>query len=230
MKNRKSNLIKGFTAFMLLSTLIIGSTQNANAQLAFSVSPGLGLNSAYVGYSVNPKFIPFVSFQYLSFATDYSSSYTDWDYDNNVPKVNTYASELNASVLLPGLGVKYFLANQNKVKTYATASVTMPIIMAEFKEDGVVNPDVEKTVKSISSLGSELGFGAEYYFDDNFSIGGEFGFRMLSGSLEENYDDEYYDPIKDEFVASQSKYSSKGNISPTYTKFTLNFYFLRAAK
>jgi len=215
---------------VMLALLMVGATLTSKAQVAFSVSPGLGLNSAYVGYSVNPKFIPFVSFQYLSFATDYSSSHTGWDYYNNVPKVNTYVSELNARVLLPGLGVKYFLATQNKVKTYATASITMPIVMVKFKEDGVLNPDVEQTVKSISSLGSELGFGAEYYFDNNFSIGGEFGFRMLSGSLEENYDDEYYNPIKDEFVASQSKYTSKGNINPTYTKFTLNFYFLRGAK
>jgi len=67
--------------------------------------------------------------------------------------------------MLPGVGVKYFLANQNKIKTYATLSVTKPIISAKYEEDGVVNEEVEDLVKSVKSLGTEVGFGAEYFFD-----------------------------------------------------------------
>ena len=215
---------------MMLALLMVGATLTSKAQVAFSVSPGLGLNSAYVGYNVSPKFMPFVSFQYMGFSSNYTSSYTDWDFDNNVAKNFTYADKVTGSIMLPGVGVKYFLANQNKIKTYATLSVTKPIISAKYEEDGVVNEEVEDLVKSVKSLGTEVGFGAEYFFDNNFSIGGEFGFRMLSGSLEERYDDEYYDPNQGEYIASESVYTSKGSLNPTYTKFTLNFYFLRGAK
>ena len=42
--------------------------------------------------------------------------------------------------------------------------------------------------------GGELGFGMEYFFDENFSLGGEFGLRYLHLRYKDSYNDEIYNP------------------------------------
>lgn len=38
---------------------------NVKSQIAFGVSPGLGLNSAYLGYKINDKLVPYFGLQFL---------------------------------------------------------------------------------------------------------------------------------------------------------------------
>lgn len=77
--------------------------------------------------------------------------------------------------------------------------------------DGEEEEEISDAIKNINVFGAEAGFGVEYFFDDNFSIGGEYGIRFFSGKYE----------TVDEF----DNFTLKMNINPTYTKLALNFYF-----
>jgi opacity protein-like surface antigen len=117
--------------------------------------------------------------------------------------------EVSASVLSPAIGIKYFAIQNAKIKGYFGLSLSKPFLTGKLVEDGDEDPDFKEAIDKVSTFGFELGFGAEYFFVQNFSIGGEYGFRNLS--------------IK--YSESDSEYEVKGRISPTYTKFTLNYYF-----
>ena len=60
---------------IILSLLFSGLTTVGFSQFTFSVSPGLGLNTAQVGYKVNPKIVPFFGFQYATGSLTQIDSY-----------------------------------------------------------------------------------------------------------------------------------------------------------
>ncbi len=211
----------------LLLVILLSIPSSANAQVAFSVSPGLGLNSAFVGYQVNDRLLPFVSFQYASFGLSVSETGTDFNYDSNKVENYEYTGKLTGGILMPSIGAKYYLANQNKLKSYGSVAITKPIVVAKLENDGEIDKEFEESVKSLSLIGGELGFGVEYFFDSNFSIGGEFGLRLITGNYQETYDTEYFDPNTGDYVPSKTVISVNGRVTPTYTKFCLNFYFNR---
>ena len=64
------------TLFVLLSLVL-----KSNGQFSFGVAPGIGLNSAYFGYKLNDKIVPYIGFQYLhaKFKLDESDEEYDWD-------------------------------------------------------------------------------------------------------------------------------------------------------
>jgi opacity protein-like surface antigen len=179
--------------FTLVITGVLASS--CAAQFAFGVAPGLNLNGAYFGYKVNDVVVPYISLQYLGGKISVDDG------------GDVY--EVSASVLSPAIGIKYFAIQNAKIKGYFGLSLSKPFLTGKLVEDGDEDPDFKEAIDKVSTFGFELGFGAEYFFDQNFSIGGEYGFRNLS--------------IK--YSESDSEYEVKGRISPTYTKFTLNYYF-----
>jgi len=55
-------------------------------------------------------------------------------------------------------------------------------------------------------------------------LGGEFGLRMMSLNLDDEFEDSYYDPIKDEYVATILRQKIQGSFNPTFSNISFNFY------
>jgi len=91
--------------------------------------------------------------------------------------------------------------------------------------DGEEVDEVGETLKDINLFAGELGFGVEYFFDDNFSIGGEFGIRYLGGKYDDSYTDTFYNPDTNSDQETEIEETYKVSTNPTFTKISLNFYF-----
>jgi hypothetical protein len=213
---KKSLLIVALFAF--LASPVFG-------QFYFSASPGINLNGASFGYKVG-KFVPYAGLQMMhaNFKwddTNYNWNGTQWDR-------STSSLDVTGNIFIPTVGAKYFFIEQNKLKAYGNLSLYKPIIKvkASAEEDGVAvqnfDTGIKDIVDNIKLFGGSLGFGVEYFFDDNFSLGGEFGIRYMKNKF----------TLKDgnETGANQNDirndlHEFNLNIIPTYTKVSLNFYF-----
>jgi hypothetical protein len=210
----------------ILITLLLSSFSMASfSQITFSVSPGLGLNTAQVGYKINPKIVPFFGFQYAVGSLTVVNTYDEYDTDRGT--IVTTEDEVQASggIFLPNLGVKYFLLQKDKVSTYALTSFSIPIVTGKVTDsDGEVTRLSDEIDRS-GVWGAELGFGAEYFFDKSFSIGGEFGLRYIRAKVVESFDDSVFNPDTGMTIPSESTNSFAASLNPTYSKISLNFYF-----
>ena len=184
-----------FFAFVIITTSIATS----QAQVVFGVSPGLGLTSGYIGIQAGDNMVPYLSLQYLGARYKYEEE--------------DFTDEFTGALLVPTLGLKWFVGGSGDIKSYINLAISKPIITGKLEYDGEPDEDFEEAVDNISLLGGELGFGVEYLFSEQFSMGGEFGIRTVSGKFE----------TSDDF----GEYSVKAGITPTYSKISLNFYFLR---
>ncbi len=205
--------MKKIIILILLSLVFLIST--GYGQFSFGVSPGLNLNGAYFGYQVNNRIVPFVGFQNLNVNVSNSYDRYDMNYETGQLEHNTNSEEFKMNILLPYIGVKYFFLSQNKIKAYASTIVTMPIATGKYEGNNTTNED--NIFENMSAFGAEFGFGAEYFFDESFSLGGEFGVRYFH--FNQSYTRQYNG--KD----STDEYTY--NISPTYNKISLNYYFNR---
>ncbi len=175
---------------------------NSSAQLVFGVSPGLNLNGAYIGTKFSDHLIGTFGFQYLGV----SYTLTDPDFED----------KFSGSVFIPSLGLKYLMNKQNQIQPYLGISVSKPFVTGKIEYDGEEDEEFSDAVKNLSLLGLELGFGVEYFFDENFSIGGEYGFRYINVKYKSS--DEFDDV------------DVSGSVKPTYTKLTLNYYFSKGGE
>lgn len=212
--------------FLLLSlVLLIAFNETSYGQFSFSASPGLNLNSASFGYRINNKIVPYIGFQYLKASFEITESGTHYDYDINAAAGYTDSEEVKGSIFIPNLGVKFFFLQKEKLQAYLNAGFSKPIINGKVLFDGEEQEEVNEILDNISLWGAQLAFGTEYFFDDNFSIGGEFGFSYMKFNFSNTYDDDYWNPDLGVYVDTQVDIGTKFNILPTYSKISLNFYF-----
>ncbi|MCP4459623.1 MAG: hypothetical protein GY816_16600 [Cytophagales bacterium] len=103
-------------------------------------------------------------------------------------------------------------------------TLSKPIVSAKYEEDGVVDENVKEDAEKVKLWGAELGYGVEYFFDENFSLGGEFGARYIHLNYNDESIEEFYNP---DTGWEQSKVEHNYNFSfkPTYSRISLNFYF-----
>lgn len=195
------------------------------SQFSFSVSPGLGLNSAIFGYKVDDQVMPYFGFQYLNGNFKYEESGTEYDYDINQFVSYTEEGNFSGSVLIPNLGLKVFFPGETKVTPFLNFCISKPILSGKVQYDGETDYEFEEAVKNIKLFGLELGFGAEYYLDDNFSFGGEFGLRYFHFKFTDEYETEVYNPETGEVIPSTVDSEYNANLSPTYARLSFNFYF-----
>ncbi len=214
--------------FFLFAVLFIAS--QSFGQFTFGVSPGLKLNSSYFGYNINSKIVPYIGFQF--FNAKYNFTETGERYDYNIYAVVSYTDniEISGNIFVPNLGVKYFAIQQNNLKAYFTANFSKPIISGKIElgdspSDNDFEDEFVKQIKAVSIWGGEFGFGCEYFFDKNFSVGGEFGFRNLKFKYNDTYNSTFYNPDTGTDQNTTITDNIKINLSPTYSKITLNFYF-----
>jgi hypothetical protein len=194
-----------------------------------------------------------------SFQSDWSDeSYESWE-GETYRDLHTEHMEYDGSAFLfiPHLGAKYCL-NPNlasgKMIPYAKGSLffSIPIVKAHTKEqddqwyyhNGLLedhygdtnewdledNPEEADFVKDILSFwGLDLGFGCEYFFSDNFSLGGEFGLRMLFDKIKYKNEDSWQSGDPNSPYYQREKETWDDNISLTFkitqAAFALNYYF-----
>ena len=208
---------------MVVMMLILFGVTNGYSQFSFGVSPGLVLNEAYFGYKMG-DLVPYIGVQYLSAGLSLDES--GQRIDGGTVVNYTEENELSGSIFMPFLGAKYFLIHEKDLKGYLNASIYKPLISADESAAGEAKEYIDDVVDNISIWGIQIGVGSEYFLAKSFSIGGEFGFRMLFGSYTETdtYTD-YLPPDYDEPVELTTDYEWGAGLNALYAKFTLNFYF-----
>jgi hypothetical protein len=211
-------------AVVVIVASVLFTTQSFG-QCTFGVSPGLTSNGAYFGYTIAKRIVPFVGFQYANakFSTEMSGTEFDWETNEVVPFDQTVA--FSGNLCIPSVGVKVFFMEVNQLKAFGLVSFSKPMISAKTWVDEELIEDFAEKLENFSSWGGELAVGAEYFFDDNFSIGGEFGIRHLALKYADTLESYYYNPNTDEDVPTEISQSIKGSVSPTFARVGLNFYF-----
>lgn len=199
-------------------------TVNGFGQFSFGVAPGLSTNSAYFGYKVG-KIVPYVGFQYAGLNFKIKETGQEYDAGSNSLVPYTDETKVNGNLYVPNIGAKFFAVEQNKIKAYFNLSVAKPLLRGKVENNGEEYEDFGKTLKDINIIGGEFGFGVEYFFDDNFSIGGEFGLRYIGGKYSSSHTEQVYDPGTSSYVDSEVKENYNLGMNPTYSKISLNFYF-----
>lgn len=210
--------------FVLSLALLVIATEGFS-QFSFGVSPGISFNSAYFGYKINNKLVPFIGFQYVGVKLKLEESGRRFDFDINQIISYSERDEYSASIAVPNIGVKYFIKQQNKIHAYLLLSFSKPILNAKVTNNDIDDDDFKEDIKNISMWGSELGFGIEYFFDDNFSIGGEFGLRTFHFKSSTSRTSTIFDPNTGNTENVEIKNEYRFNLSPTYSRISLNFYF-----
>ena len=73
--------------------------------------------------------------------------------------------------------------------------------------------------------GTVGGFGAEYYFSEQFSIGGELGIRWFFATAKQTKKDvEIYIPNNNNYLLTDRTYDINMNYGFMYALFSFNFY------
>ncbi len=194
------------------------------SQLSFGVSPGFSLNSAYFGYKIN-KVVPSVGFQYYGAKMTYEESGKEFNSTLFLLMDYTDESSFSVNLYVPSIGVKYFIAQRNKVQAYLSLNVSKPILNGKMKGDHTYNADFNSNIKKVKLWGGELGVGMEYFFDENFSLGGEFGLTYLHLRYKDSETRSEYNPITGHYELVEIKSDYKLAVKPTYSRISLNYYF-----
>jgi hypothetical protein len=204
--------------FLLSVCLLFG--MKGYSQFSFGVAPGLSTNSAYFGFKAG-KVVPYVGFQYANIKFVMTDNGSEW----TGSAIQQFEDEIKVSgnLYVPNIGIKFFAIEKNKLKAYLNLSIAKPMIRAKVENNGTEITAINDVLKDIKLFGGEFGFGVEYFFDDNFSLGGEFGIRYIGGKYTNKFTEMVWNGSADEERNFES--TVKIGMAPTYSKISLNFYF-----
>ncbi len=242
-----------FSFFFVI--LCIGSRLFAQSDVVFGVKPGTVINSAYFGLKMD-NLVPMVGADvlWITASGEYTSTEDNhWGsfYSGTIfreKRVSDLEFDGSALLVIPHIGAKYLLGSGD-VRPYffANAFFSIPSVKLETdrrdewwsyeddklvdhgKDSGSENLD-SKTKETINDIlgfwGVTLGGGAEYFFSERFSIGGEYGIRLFFNSVDisnvpagpdaDSYGETYTGEWEGELSAS---------LRLTYAVVSLNFYF-----
>jgi len=236
--------MKARVIVMISVLLIIAPVVSYGQSLVFGVKPGLGVQSSYFGLSFN-RITPYFGLDLFNISAKANYKDTDWETDWETGifyKYHEGEEELkgSATLLIPHLGMKFHLADQEKkLRPYLMGDLFKAIafVNAEGKEvDRYYDPQGNLTeqymdetelgkkeedfIKSLLGVwGFILAFGADYSFSENFSVGGEYGFRLFFTSGE--YED------KDGTASWREEWKTElsGSFKMSYAVAVLSFHF-----
>lgn len=202
---------------MILVIAIAAAAAHAQGGFAFCAKPGMLVNAAQFGYKSDALFAG-VGLEFASVGVSSKSSHTDSSYSYE------YSSKVDVSVFLPQLAFRYFFSPTaaGEVRPYAAASVFYSLSSVRIQttdgETTVRDTSAERTLGDVlnGNVGGTLGFGGEYFFSENFSLGGEFGCRALFGGVSDESSGYY---------SGTYKYDYNLGLGVVYTALGLNFYF-----
>ncbi|MBU0566767.1 porin family protein [bacterium] len=206
---------------LLLALFLIGafaSSSEAIEGLVFGVKPGIGVQSSYIGMNRGQ----FVLLGGLDFArVSGEVTYTETE-DGHV--VDSEKEDISVRLFIPYGGAKYYLrrgsAREGGVSPYLFGAVFKSLATADLGD-----AEAEDIVEDIlDPWGLIFAGGAEYFFNPSFSVGGEFGIRLLFANAEYSETDEYYD-YYDGWIEETEKVELDFGVDVTYTAITLNYWF-----
>jgi len=227
---------------MFVVVVLIAVPITGNAQFVFGVKPNEFVQSSYFGINMQ-NIVPFggLDLVWVSAEGTYKEedSWSDsWGSGKTVEK-DEYSG--SAVLFIPHFGMKMFFGT-NDVRPYILGDFFFSIPSVSFEgseerkrwQDGVLvydeDEDMELDDEVLDAIedilgfwGITLGFGAEYFFTDNFSLGGEFGMRYIANSVEVSEKDEDHDPYYD--YEEEWKQEISGSLKMSYATFSLNYYF-----
>lgn len=181
---------------VLLICLISISTY-CHSQATFGISPGIGFSGAHFGIKKEGKpVMPYIALQFVG--VSYS-----WE-DKQSPG---FSENIKFNLFMPNLGARFYLKEEEQLKTFLNLSITKPFVTGKREMDGTTDDTFKDDLKKINLFGTEASFGAEYFVGEHFALGGEFGLRIFHYK----YDGE--------------NYLEKYNISPTFSRISFNYYF-----
>lgn len=196
------------------------------SQFTFSVSPGIQMNNASFGLKKN-KFKPNIGLQVLTGSAGLTESGQRYDY--NAGNIVNYEEKYKISgiAIMPVLGLQYYFKESEKLKAFASINFTKVFVSAKIEDstNPAANSELQAQIKKINVLGGQIGFGAEYFLDQCFSVGGEFGLRLLYVNYIEEESHDIYNPNTNQTVESKTDYDYKYSLNPTYVKLSFNYYF-----
>lgn len=218
-----------------------------NTQIVFGVKQASQNSSAYFGIKQNRAII--------TLGSDFFEMGLDGSYETvhqpnaSLKEKTTLSFDGNALLLVPQLGVKYFLTDSKQLKPYIHGDcfISFPVFSLDIDgseetwnyADGVetnytndpvyyLTPGVEKAVKdALGFWGFSLAFGTEFFIHEQFSIGAEYGLRYLfdraeyKGKPMDEWEFENIDELANEDVTLKVKY----HLGIMYSLISLNYYF-----
>lgn len=112
----------------------------------------------------------------LIWGLDYGRSF--YDREGESPW-DGYKSKEEVTLFMPHVGVKFHFTNRErgKVSPYLYGDLFKSFTSVNFEEDDPYGPDEDFYEDLWSPWGITTAFGAEYYYTDHSSLGGEFGVR-----------------------------------------------------
>lgn len=191
---------------IILLSLFLFIIISSFSQVSFTVKPGFNLNSGNVGYVFN-RLNPYIGLQMFNLANNFE----------NIRGIDSTKEIIRSNVYLPYLGLKYKIIDKGNISAYLNTSVFKPIYHEKYIEEGNDEQESWEEERGITEKldiwGGELSFSAEYFFDERFSIGGEYGFR--------------YGIVADQYENLSEDYYSVNNylFNVTFVSLSLNFYF-----
>lgn len=238
--------------FLVLGIAATSCNAEEESGFVFGIKPGSTINSAYFGYKIG-NIVPMVGADllWLSASATYTDESVNRYYDDYAEVWSEYRSvdtdDINgrAILLMPHFGGKIYLGgNDVKPYLYANFFFSIPSVKAEAStkrewrlyydgelvdqggdsESEALSKEYEDLIKDILGFwGVTLGGGAEYFLSKHFSVGGEYGLRILVNSVNQSTKDSsgsptdrYTDEVNTEVSAS---------VKVSYAAVTLNYRF-----
>lgn len=196
---------------LLIVFILVFASSSVFGQFAFGVKPGLGVNSSYFGFKAD-QFVPFVGINYLraGFELTGSVDLSGLPLSKSIQSEDSPTTEGSITLYNLMVGAKFYMMKKKDVSGYITGSFSHMFLSSGLEINGENVEEFEDIFDDININTLQFGFGGEYFFAENFSIGGEFGVRFfLIG----------YEPSGD------SDMELSLNVSHTYEAISLNFYF-----
>ena len=199
--NRKTVKAPLLVAVLGLAVLLSSTLPALCGGWVFGVRPGSTVESAFFGADMG-TITPIVGLDFLGVS------------------VGVEDADLSASMYIPHFGARIYLGGPG------TTGAVVPYLQGTFMKSfasidvGDADPTLEDAIGDLLSFyGIGLVFGAEYFFADHFSLGGEYGLRYIktSGELEIEAD------ILDEPLSLDSDLEISYRTS--YAGVSLNFHF-----
>lgn len=216
--------------------------------LFFSFKSGFPLSGTVVGLKLGPL-APFGGLDIARVNGSFEEKFTSWRLDSewvgdhyeygDLYMDYTRESTFDGSLLLivPHAGARFYLS---KFYLIGDMMIVLPLVEGRDKgtriyydSDGNIddfdewddNLEKELINDALDFVVLTAGIGVEFPFSSLFSIGGEYGFRMIMNTIEDSGEEISEDEIgqirwKDEW---EDKISM--SLGVTYTAFTMNFYF-----
>ena len=199
---------------------------------SMSVRVGGPAQSYFIGFKPFGAFSPTFGVDYWggSFSVEADYFRKEYYYGDQDTDFDDLSANGSIRLIMPRIGVKYFSDPNINLNSYVLLEgyIVIPMVNLEATTNGesfdLEDDDKERIKDGLDLMGLTLGFGTEYNFSHQFSIGGEFGLNWVLW----NYNDEISDSSDDGDNYSWEEsymFKAKAGLGGGFSRMTLNFYF-----